>query len=79
MADPFACNADGSAKDPAAYSAALRADPERVKALQVSAQRNETHDARRCCFASCGAEAAALRAACAHGVAAARAGARGGR
>ena len=33
--NPFAVNTDGSAKDPAAYGAALRADPERIKALQV--------------------------------------------
>jgi hypothetical protein len=35
MAGAFATNPDGSAKDPAAYAAALRADPERVKALQA--------------------------------------------
>lgn len=39
MADPFATNADGTAKDPAAYAAALRADPERVKALEARAAR----------------------------------------
>ena len=33
--NPFAVNTDGSAKDPASYAAALRADPERIKALQV--------------------------------------------
>ena len=37
MADAaFAQNADGSAKDPAAFRAALQADPERVKELQAS-------------------------------------------
>lgn len=41
MADAFATNADGSAKDPAAYAAALRADPERMKALSVRARPTE--------------------------------------
>jgi hypothetical protein len=41
MADAFATNADGSAKDPAAYAAALRADPERLKALSVRARPTE--------------------------------------
>ena len=31
----FELNGDGSAKDPAAFRTALKADPERVKALQV--------------------------------------------
>lgn len=32
----FSLNDDGTAKDPAAFRAALKADPERVKALMVS-------------------------------------------
>jgi hypothetical protein len=40
MAGAFATNPDGTAKDPAAYTAALRADPERVKALQARARRH---------------------------------------
>lgn len=32
--DPFALNDDGTAKDPAAFRAALRADPVRTEALE---------------------------------------------
>lgn len=32
--DPFALNDDGTAKDPAAFRAALRADPVRMEALE---------------------------------------------
>jgi hypothetical protein len=42
MAGAFATNPDGTAKDPAAYTAALRADPERVKALQARARRHSS-------------------------------------
>lgn len=42
MASPettaFALNDDGTAKDPAAFREALKADPERVKALMVNAR-----------------------------------------
>ena len=34
MADPFALNDDGTAKDPAAFREALRADPVKMEALE---------------------------------------------
>ena len=34
MADPFALNDDGTAKDPAAFRGALRADPVKMEALE---------------------------------------------
>lgn len=33
-ADPFALNEDGTAKDPVAFQAALRADPAKLEALE---------------------------------------------
>lgn len=34
MADPYALNDDGTAKDPAAFRAALKADPAKLEAIQ---------------------------------------------
>ena len=34
MADPYALNDDGTAKDPAAFRAALRGDPLKLEALE---------------------------------------------
>lgn len=34
MADPFALNEDGTARDPAAFREALRADPVKTEALE---------------------------------------------
>ena len=34
MADPFALNDDGTAKDPVAFREALRADPVKMEALE---------------------------------------------
>lgn len=34
MADPYALNEDGTAKDPAAFRAALKADPAKMQELE---------------------------------------------
>ena len=62
--NPFATSADGSAKDPAAYGAALRADPERVKALSVRPRRSSDRPAGRLARARRGCTARRCAGAC---------------
>ena len=43
MADPFALNEDGTARDPAAFREALRADPVKMEALEKVVLGEDEH------------------------------------